>query len=80
MALDEAAHRLFVATRSPARMVVFDAGNSKLLAALPCVQPTISITIRGANAYTSRVERATSVFSGKMIPTFTSFLLRFHQL
>jgi DNA-binding beta-propeller fold protein YncE len=38
MALDEADHRLFVATRSPARMVVFDTGNGKLLVALPCVQ------------------------------------------
>jgi DNA-binding beta-propeller fold protein YncE len=38
MALDEADHRLFVATRNPARMAVIDTASGKLLAALPCVQ------------------------------------------
>lgn len=38
MALDEANHRLFAATRSPARMAVFDTTTGHLLAALPCVQ------------------------------------------
>ncbi len=38
MALDEADHRVFVATRSPARMAVFDTASGKMIAALPCVQ------------------------------------------
>ena len=38
MALDEADHRLFVATRAPARMAVFDTRSGKMIAALPCVQ------------------------------------------
>jgi hypothetical protein len=38
MALDEANHRLFVATRGPARMAVFDTSAGHLLAALPCAQ------------------------------------------
>ncbi len=38
MALDEANHRLFVATRRPARMAVFDTSSGRLVAALPCVQ------------------------------------------
>jgi len=38
MALDEADHRLFVATRTPARMAVFDTESGHILATLPCVQ------------------------------------------
>ena len=38
MALDEAGHRLFVATRGPARMAVFDTVSGRMVAALPCVQ------------------------------------------
>lgn len=38
MALDEADHRVFVATRTPPRMAVFDTDSGRLLAALPCVQ------------------------------------------
>lgn len=38
MALDEAAHRVFVATRSPARLVVFDADSGHMVTALPAVQ------------------------------------------
>lgn len=38
MALDEAGHRLFVATRSPARLLVFDSISGRKVAALPCVQ------------------------------------------
>ena len=36
MALDERNHRLFVATRSPARLVVLDTGSGKQIAALNC--------------------------------------------
>lgn len=38
MALDEADHRLFVATRGPARMAVFDTASGHMVTALPCVQ------------------------------------------
>jgi hypothetical protein len=38
MALDEANHRLFVATRTPARLAVFDTTSGHLVATLPCVQ------------------------------------------
>lgn len=38
MALDEADHRLFVATRSPAQFVVFDTDSGHQIVALPAVQ------------------------------------------
>jgi len=40
MALDEADHRLFVGTRAPARLAVFDTNSGHMIAALPCVQDT----------------------------------------
>jgi DNA-binding beta-propeller fold protein YncE len=38
MALDESDHRLFIASRSPARMAVFNTESGKLVTALPCAQ------------------------------------------
>jgi DNA-binding beta-propeller fold protein YncE len=38
MALDEADHRLFVATHEPARLAVFDTNSGRTVAAFPCVQ------------------------------------------
>lgn len=38
MALDEPEHRLFVATRAPARMAVFNTDSGNLVTALPCAQ------------------------------------------
>src|SRR3984893_16898567 len=38
MALDEADHRLFVATHEPARFAVFDTNSGHVVAELPCVQ------------------------------------------
>jgi len=38
MALDEADHRLFVGTREPARLAVFDTNTGHMIAALPSVQ------------------------------------------
>jgi hypothetical protein len=38
MALDEAHHRLFVATHQPARLAVFDTTTGHPIATLPCVQ------------------------------------------
>lgn len=43
MALDENGHRVFVATRSPARMAVFETSTGKLVTALPCVQDSDDI-------------------------------------
>jgi WD40 repeat protein len=40
MALDEADHRLFVGTHSPARLAVFDTASGKMVAALPGVHGT----------------------------------------
>lgn len=37
MALDEADHRLFVATHYPPRLAVFDTNSGRLIAELPCV-------------------------------------------
>ena len=38
MALDEPDHRLFIASRSPARMAVFNTDSGKLVVTLPCAQ------------------------------------------
>jgi hypothetical protein len=38
MALDEGGHRLFLATRAPARLAVFDTISGHMVTALPCVQ------------------------------------------
>ncbi len=43
MDLDEADHRVFVATRSPARMAVFDTNTGKLVTAVACVQDSDDI-------------------------------------
>jgi hypothetical protein len=37
MALNEAEHRLFVVTRTPPRLVIFDTTSGTVVAALPCV-------------------------------------------
>jgi hypothetical protein len=38
MALDEPDHRLFVATRRPPRLAVFDTNSGRMVSALPAVQ------------------------------------------
>ncbi|MGC2197023.1 MAG: hypothetical protein WA628_20270 [Terriglobales bacterium] len=38
MGLDEDGHRLFVATRAPARLLAFETTSGRMMAALPCVQ------------------------------------------
>src|SRR5712692_2068274 len=40
MALDEADHRLFIGTHDPARLVVLDTTNGRIIASLPSVQDT----------------------------------------
>jgi hypothetical protein len=37
MALDEPEHRLFLVTRTPPRLVVFDTNSGKVVATLPCI-------------------------------------------
>jgi DNA-binding beta-propeller fold protein YncE len=48
MALDEADHRLFVATHEPPRMAVFDTSTGHAIAALPCVQDADDVYYDGA--------------------------------
>jgi len=48
MALDEADHRLFVATHEPARLAVFDTSSGRQIAALPCVQDADEVYFDGA--------------------------------
>jgi DNA-binding beta-propeller fold protein YncE len=64
MALDEPDHRVFVATRSPARMAVFDTATGKLVTALPCVQDSDDIYYDSARKriYASGGEGFISVF------------------
>jgi len=67
MALDEADHRLFVATRSPARMAVLDTTTGHLLAALPCAQDADDLYYDAARKriYVSGGEGFISVFQQK---------------
>ena len=62
MSLDEADHRLFVASRTPPRMAVFDTDSGQMVAALPCVQdsddlyfdsPRRRIYVAGGEGYIS---------------------------
>jgi len=67
MALDEADHRVFVATRSPARMAVFDTTSGHLVAALPCVQDSDDLYYDSARKriYVAGGEGFISVFQQK---------------
>lgn len=67
MALDEAGHRLFVATRAPARLTIFDTNSGALVAALPCVQNSDDVYFDAARKriYVSGGEGYISVFQQK---------------
>ena len=67
MALNEAGHRLFVATRSPARLAVFDTESGKMIAALPCVQGSDDLFFDAARkrVYVTGGEGFISVFQQK---------------
>ncbi len=67
MALDEGDHRLFIATRNPARMAVFDISTGKLVTALPCVQDSDDIyyDTERKRIYASGGEGFISVFQQK---------------
>jgi DNA-binding beta-propeller fold protein YncE len=64
MALDEPGHRLFVATRSPARLAVFDTSTGRLVTALPAVQDADDLYFDSARKrlYIPGGEGAISVF------------------
>lgn len=67
MALDEPDHRLFIATRTPPRMAVFDTDSGHLLAALPCVQDSDDLYFDSARKriYVAGGEGYISVFQQK---------------
>jgi DNA-binding beta-propeller fold protein YncE len=64
MAVDEAGHRLFVATRRPARLAVFDTKTGRMVAALPAVQDADDLYFDSARKrlYMPGGEGAISVF------------------
>jgi hypothetical protein len=64
MALDEADHRLFVATRVPPRLAVFDTSLGHLVAALPTVQDSDDLYYESARkrVYVCGDEGCISVF------------------
>jgi DNA-binding beta-propeller fold protein YncE len=67
MALDEADHRVFVVTRAPARLAVFDTNSGHLVADLPCVQNSDDLYFDPARKriYVSGGEGYISVFQQK---------------
>jgi len=67
MALDEAGHRLFVATRAPARLAVFDTRTGHMVTALPCVQDSDDLYFDAARRWVYAVggEGYISVFQEK---------------
>lgn len=64
MALDEANHRLFVVCRNPARMVVLDTSNGKVIATLPAVGDCDDVFYDSARKriYATGGEGAISIF------------------
>ncbi|MGC1374263.1 MAG: hypothetical protein WA824_19155 [Candidatus Sulfotelmatobacter sp.] len=64
MALDESNNRLFVATRAPSQLAVFDTASGRLVAALPAVQDSDDLYYDSARrrVYVSGGEGFVSVF------------------
>lgn len=64
MALDEQHHRLFVATRQPATMAVFDTDSGRMIGSQPCVQDSDDLYYDAAHnrIYVSGGEGYISVF------------------
>jgi DNA-binding beta-propeller fold protein YncE len=67
MALDDLNNRLFVATRAPSRLAVFDTTSGRLVAALPAVQDSDDLYYDSARkrVYVSGGEGFVSVFQQK---------------
>jgi DNA-binding beta-propeller fold protein YncE len=67
MALDEPDHRLFIASRTPPRLAVFDTDSGHMVAALPCVQDSDDLYFDSARKriYVAGGEGYISVFQQK---------------
>ena len=67
MALDEPDHRLFVATRTPSQLAVFDTHSGRLVVTLPAVQDSDDLNYDSARrrVYISDGEGYISVFQQK---------------
>jgi DNA-binding beta-propeller fold protein YncE len=74
MALDESDHRLFIASRTPARMAVFDTNSGKLVTALPCAQDADDLYYDAARKriYVTGGEGYISVFQQKTADQYES--------
>lgn len=73
MALDEANHRLFVVTRSPAQLMVFDTNTGKITQSLPAVGDCDDVFYDAARKriYASGGEGTISVFEQKDADQYT---------
>jgi len=67
MALDEPDHRLFIASRTPPRLAVFDTDSGHVVAELPCVQDSDDLYFDAARrrVYVAGGEGYISVFQQK---------------
>ena len=75
MTLDEADHRLFVVTRFPARLLVFDTNTGKTVQSLPAVGDCDDLFYDPARKriYASGGEGAISVFQQKDADHYTGW-------
>ena len=75
MTLDEADHRLFVVTRFPARLLVFDTNTGKTVQSLPAVGDCDDLFYDRARKriYASGGEGAISVFQQKDADHYTGW-------
>jgi DNA-binding beta-propeller fold protein YncE len=73
MALDEPDHRLFIASRAPARIAVFNTESGRLITALPCVQDADDLYYDSARKriYVTGGEGYISVFDQKDADHYT---------
>ena len=78
MALDEPDHRLFIASRTPPRLAVFDTDSGRVVAELPCVQNSDDLYFDSARRriYVAGGEGYISV-SSRRTPTPTNCSPRF---
>jgi len=81
MALDEADHRLFVATHEPARLAIFDTNTGRTVAEFPCVQDADDVYYDSGRKriYVPGGEDISACFSRRMRIT-TSFWQKFLRL
>jgi DNA-binding beta-propeller fold protein YncE len=79
MALDEADHRLFVGTRTPPRLAVFDTNTGKMVVTLESVADMDDLYYDASRkrVYVPGGQGSISVFQQKDAPTTMSFLPKF---